>query len=79
MQFTFLLVKPAINNTQEALKNFGVDSIITDVRIGHFSGTKKLNNSHFTLISFQGLHQGESDWEVKSIDQGVSIDDARRR
>ena len=28
MQFTFLLVKPAINNTKKALKNSGVDLII---------------------------------------------------
>ena len=36
MHFTFLLVKLAINNTQEALKNFGVYSIIKDVHIGNF-------------------------------------------
>ena len=29
-------VKPAINNTQEALKNFEIDLILTDVRIETF-------------------------------------------
>ena len=33
MQFTFLLVKPAISNRQEALKNFKVHLIIINVRI----------------------------------------------
>ena len=27
----------------------------------------------------EGLHQGEIDWEVRLIDQGVRVDDARRR
>ena len=27
----------------------------------------------------EGLHQGESDWEVRLIDQGVSVDDVRQR
>ena len=36
MQLIFSLVKPTIYNTQEALKNFGVDLIITDVQIGTF-------------------------------------------
>ena len=36
MQFIFLVVKPVINNTQEAPKNFEVDLIIKDVRIGTF-------------------------------------------
>ena len=31
-----LLVKPVINNTKEALKNFEVDLILTDVRIETF-------------------------------------------
>ena len=33
---TFLLAKPAINNTHEVLKKFGVDLLITDVRKGTF-------------------------------------------
>ena len=48
--FTFLLVKPVINNIQETLKNFRVNSIIADVGIGTFLRTNKLNKSHFTLI-----------------------------
>ena len=32
LQFTFSLVKPGINNAQEALNNFGVDLIIPDFR-----------------------------------------------
>ena len=27
----------------------------------------------------EGLHQGESDWEVRLIGQGVSVDDVRQR
>ena len=27
----------------------------------------------------EGLHRGESDWEVRLIDQGVSVDDVRQR
>ena len=27
----------------------------------------------------EGLHQGESDWEVKLIDEGVSVNDVRQR
>ena len=77
MQFTFSLVKPAINNTQEALKNCGVDLIITDVR-RNFLVTKKLSKSHLCYFA-EGPQQGESDWEVKLIDQGVSVDDLRRR
>ena len=78
MYFTFLLVKPAISNTQEALKNFEVDLIITDVRIGTFWGITKSNKSFHAHFA-KDLHQGESNWEVRLIDQRVSVDDARRR
>ena len=36
---------------------------------------QELFHAHFT----EGLHQGESDWEVRLIDQGFSVDDVRRR
>ena len=32
-------------------------------------------HAHFT----EGLYQGEGDWEVRLIDQGVSVDDVRWR
>ena len=48
--YLFLLVKPTLNKIQEALKNFGVDSIITDICIGTLWGTKRLSKSHFTPI-----------------------------
>ena len=32
-------------------------------------------HAHFAEV----LHQGESDWEVRLIDQRVSVDDVRRR
>ena len=32
-------------------------------------------HSHFA----EGLHQGENDWEIRLIDQGVSVDDVGRR
>ena len=69
--FTFLLVKPATSNTQEALKNFEVDLIIIDVRIGTFRGIKKLNKSHFTLISgkvfTKGKVTGKLDLEIREL------------
>ena len=69
MHFTFLLVKLAINNTQEALKNFGVYSKIKDVHIGNFWGTKKIKQESFHSHFAEGLHQGERDLKVRLIDQ----------
>ena len=36
---------------------------------------QELFHAHFA----EGLHQRESDWEVRLVDQGVSVDDVRRR
>ena len=36
---------------------------------------QELFHAHFA----EGLHQGESDWKVRLIVQGVSVDDVRRR
>ena len=40
---------------------------------------KKVKQKPFHAHFGEGLHQGESDWEVRLIDQGVSVNDARRR
>ena len=40
---------------------------------------KKVKEESFRDHFVEGLHQGESDWEVKLTDQGVSVDDVRRR
>ena len=69
-------MKPALRNTQEALNNFEVDLIIIDVRTGTFWEIKK---ESFHAHVAEGLHQGESDLKVRLIDQGVSVDDVRRR
>ena len=63
MSFTFSLVKPS---TKIHRKNW---------RTRNFLRYQKINRSHFT----KGLQQGQSDWEVRLIDQGVSVDDLRRR
>ena len=38
---------------------------------------KKVKQESFHDHFAEGLHQGESDWEVRLIDQGVSADDVR--
>ena len=40
---------------------------------------KKVKQEPFHSHFEEGLHQGESDWEVRLIDQGVSVDDVRQR
>ena len=40
---------------------------------------KKVKQESFHAHFTEGLHQGESNWEVRLIDQGVSVDDVRRR
>ena len=40
---------------------------------------KKVKQESFHAHFAEDLHQGESDWEVRLIDQGVSVDDVRRR
>ena len=39
---------------------------------------KKVKQESFHAHFKAGLHQGESDWEVRLIDQGFSVDDVRR-
>ena len=45
----------------------------------NFLRNKKVKQESFHAFFAEGLHQGESDWEVRLIDQGVSVDDVRRR
>ena len=45
----------------------------------NFLRNKKVKQESFHAHFAEGLHQGESDWEVRLIDQGVSVDDVRRR
>ena len=40
---------------------------------------KKVKQVSFHAHFVEGLHQGESDWEVKLIDEGVSVNDVRQR
>ena len=40
---------------------------------------KKVKQELFHAHFAEGLYQGESDCEVRLIDQGVSVDDVRRR
>ena len=40
---------------------------------------KKVKQDLFHAHFAEGLHQGESDWEVRLIDQGVSADNVRLR
>ena len=40
---------------------------------------KKVKQESFHVHFAECLYQGESDWELRLIDQGVSVDDARRR
>ena len=42
-------------------------------------GNKKVKQESFRIHFTEGLHQGESDWEVRLRDQGFSADDVRRR
>ena len=45
----------------------------------NFLRNKKVKQESFHAHFAEGLHQGESDWEVRLIDQGVRVDDVRRR
>ena len=45
----------------------------------NFLRNKKVKQKSFHDHFAEGLHQGESDWEVRLIDQGVSVDDVRQR
>ena len=42
---------PCHKQNTRILKNFGVDLIIKDLRVGTFWGTKKVSKSLFTFIS----------------------------
>ena len=64
MWFTILLEKPTVSNTKEALKNFEVDLIIIDARIGTFLRNKKVKQESFHAQFAEGLHQGESTWKL---------------
>ena len=41
--------------------------------------TKKVKQESFHAYFAEGLHPGETDWEVRLIELGVSVDDVRRR
>ena len=43
----------------------------------NFLRNKKVKQESFHAHFAEDLHQGESDWEVRLIDQGVSVDDVR--
>ena len=45
----------------------------------NFLRNKKVRKESFHAHFTEVLHQGESDWEVRLIDQGFSVDDVRRR
>ena len=45
----------------------------------NFLRNKKVKQESFHAHFTEGLHQGESDWEVRLIDRGFSVDDVRRR
>ena len=45
----------------------------------NFLKNKKVKQELFHIHFAEGLHQGESDWEVRSVDQGVSADYLRLR
>ena len=40
---------------------------------------KKVKKESFHAHFAEGLHQEESDWEVRLIDQGVNVNDVRWR
>ena len=44
-----------------------------------FFRNKKVKQESFHAHFVEGLHRGESDWEVRIIYHGVSVDDVRRR
>ena len=53
--------------------------IIIGVRIVTIVKTRKLNKSHFTLIFADDVRSGESEWEVRLIDQSDSTEYLRKR
>ena len=46
---------------------------------GNLLRNKKVKQESFHAHFAEGLHQGESDWEVRLMDQGISVDDVRWR
>lgn len=40
---------------------------------------KKAKQETFNAHFAEGFHEGENDWNVRLIDQGVSLDDVKRR
>ena len=57
------------------------DAMYNNYRCSHrnFLRNKRVKQESFHAHFTEGLHQGESDWEVRLIDQGFSVDDVRRR
>ena len=45
----------------------------------NFPRNKKVKQKPVHAHIVEGLDQGESNWEVRLIDQGISLDDLRRR
>ena len=44
-----------------------------------FLMNKKVKQESFHAHFVEGLHQGENDWEVRFLDQGISVGDVRQR
>ena len=67
--------KQYIGSTEEFRSRFN------NSRCSHrnFLKNKKVKQESFHAHFPEGLHQGESDWEVRLIDQRVSVDDVRQR
>ena len=59
----------------------GFRSRFNNYRCSHrnFFRNKKVKQESFHAHFEEGFHQGESDWKVKLIDRGVSVDDVRQR
>ena len=45
----------------------------------NFLRNKEVKQESYHAHFAESRHQGESDWKVKLIDQGVNVDDVRRR
>ena len=49
------------------------------MRIRSFCGAKKVKEESFHAYFEKDLHEREGDWEIRWIDQVVSVDDLRQR
>ena len=56
-------------------------NIFNNYRCSHrnFLRNKKVKEESFHAHFVEVLHRGESDWEIRLIDQGISVGDVRRR